>query len=384
MPIGLTGSDFFPLRAQQIYDPNQLNAQAPNVADQLSQLYQPQTQLSEAYKNALMQMPQRTEPNMLHRIAGAIAGMSAGASPVGIAGGQVVGFKNDAAKQLGVQDEITNAPYYDKLRDWQAQTKQLGLGAGEEEKENVNKRIMAEQTVQKQLNAQRQAEVERKNKEVEADRAILRQRQQQDSDTRRMNSAITKYKVEHPNHQLKVIGDKVVSYDPASDKTITLKDEDGNDLDSGKLDDLSKMNIQLQNALAEIHARGSESRATESVKETNRQSDIGARGEQARQTKQVPSGSVINKQPAQAKPQSPTQDKVAQFNRAQQVLAQHPEWQKYFHLASGNVVTSTFSSLNPFHSKDEYDKAYQAIYGTNAPAQVVNNPLGLTPPSGRK
>lgn len=159
MPIGLTGNDFFPLRAQTLYDPAQLNAQAQNappippipapddIAARLSQLYQPQTQMSDMYKQALMQIPQPEKPSMFRNIAAALAGLGSGAGPADYWGGNAVGFKGNPKAALETTDLVRNAPYYKAMEQYGVKTKALGAGATQEEKENTERARTAETTL---------------------------------------------------------------------------------------------------------------------------------------------------------------------------------------------------------------------------------------------
>ena len=134
-------------------------AQPPDTFDpnarlaELMQQFPPRTAAQQAYTGALGQMPQRTEPSGLRKIAGAMAGLGAGVSPVGIAGGQVVGMRYNPQAQMQAQEQVANAPYHQQMQDWQMRTGMLERGAREEDLSNRNQRMMIEQQIERERKA---------------------------------------------------------------------------------------------------------------------------------------------------------------------------------------------------------------------------------------
>lgn len=117
--------------------------------------YNPRTDLSSAYSNALQAMPQREAPGKMRSIFGAMAGLGAGVHPAGISGGQPVGFEGNPDLAMQTTDRATNAPYYRKLGDWNTNVTALGKGAAEEDRFNTNERIRANNVETQNINRQK-------------------------------------------------------------------------------------------------------------------------------------------------------------------------------------------------------------------------------------
>lgn len=103
--------------------------------------YAPRTSNSSMFQNALANMPQRPESSGLRRVAGAIAGLGAGSSPLGIVGGSPIGFRYDPTREAFANEQVLDNGYNNKLNDWSTRVKALGLGATEEDRANTNERI---------------------------------------------------------------------------------------------------------------------------------------------------------------------------------------------------------------------------------------------------
>jgi hypothetical protein len=241
-------------------------------------------------QNYVTNVPQYSDyaPSRTGRIMASLAGMGGSVSPQSMWGGVPVGFKADTGKQFEITKAIENAPYERALQNYQIGGQALEKGAGIEERDIQNKR---EIEYQREQNRIRQESVDTAAKK-ESDWADLtkqlRDTQQQNANTRSSQVAINDFKARNPNSKIEVAGNKLVAINPQTGETTILKGEDGQPLDSGKLDDTTKMHIQLQNQLAEINARvagtGANQKALETQKEGNRQTDIAARGEQQRTT----------------------------------------------------------------------------------------------------
>lgn len=117
------------------FQPNQQTpAASPNLTDF-------PTPLLDRYRNEVTNIPDINNymPSHGRRALAAIAGMGAGASPVGIANGQVVGFKNDPRLGLAAENEINYAPYNRAMDRYKNLTGALEKGAGIEERNLQNK-----------------------------------------------------------------------------------------------------------------------------------------------------------------------------------------------------------------------------------------------------
>lgn len=167
---GLTANSFFPLRAQNIYNPQNFGADLPQYdpVARMNELYQPQDAITQLYMQQLKNMPQREPPGKLRTIAAILAGLGANVGPQHYVGGSAVGFKGDPKAALETTDLIQNKPYYEKLQDWQTREKALGGGAELEARENTNKRILANETVGRELQEKGQSNLLRHQLETES------------------------------------------------------------------------------------------------------------------------------------------------------------------------------------------------------------------------
>lgn len=165
----LTANSFFPLRAKTIYDPSNFGADLPQYdpVARMSELYKPQDEITKMYIDALKNMPQREPAGKLRTIAAALAGLGAGAGSSHYVGGAAVGFSGDPKKALETADLVKNKPYYEKMSDWQNKEKALAGGAAIEERGNTNQRLLANETVGRELQEKGQANTLRHQMETE-------------------------------------------------------------------------------------------------------------------------------------------------------------------------------------------------------------------------
>lgn len=270
------------------------------------------------------QMPQRQEPNLGRRIVSSLAGMSAG-GPATYYDGMALGFKNDPVTQAKIMDLYNYKPYYDQLDDFNQKAKLAGDIARFEQVDNENtRRFLYDQ--QRDKNAdRRQDEVERYNRER------IRQGDEKQAETEKTNAEELRLKEErdkayiwkqtHPAFKAFTAEDgEIVFVDPTDPSIIKHTG-----IDSGKMSDADKLQFDLQGDLKKIAATGAQQRATEAVKEGNRQSDIAARGDQQRQTnaeKPPKAGSTGS---------TSVQQKIGNFT------LEHPEWSKWISVKNGVV-----------------------------------------------
>jgi len=144
----------------------------------LSSLSNYQTPMLDKYRDYVNNLPQPSDyqPSSTQRVLAGLAGMG-GNRPAGMWGGVPVGFVNNPESQYSVTQAMLNQPYQKALTNYEAGGKMLEQGAGIEERDIANRRGIAETQA-------RIDETTRENKARDADREVLRDRQQQDSDTR--------------------------------------------------------------------------------------------------------------------------------------------------------------------------------------------------------
>lgn len=339
----------------------QPNVSQPYVNPAMAQPqgYTPNDTASKSYSDFLNQYPQEQPPSKMRQLGGFLAGFGAGVSPAGYEHGQAVGFKGNPKEAMQVSDAFANYPHDTAVNEWLQKAKPMQAAVAEEDKANANKRIAYEQDENRKVAQQKADESERQHAAQEADKEVLRARQQQDSNTRTFNSQINEYKVKHPNAVIKAVDGALIAIDPQTQEATTIKDSEGKPYETGKMSDADKLTMQLHNQLAEIHAR------TEGSKEV-----VGARVEGERslipdklKASEELKATVPGKAPSSTGgTQTPTQDRVALINRAQQARIEHPEWAKYININGTNVVVTTpgrFSGPDPA----VYDQISKYILG---------------------
>lgn len=362
------------------------NAAQPPQEDVVSRImgqYQPQTQISEQYRDLLSNPPERTDPGMLGKIFGTMSALGAGAHPAGIVGGQPIGFIAGKPSEIAQgYDQTAYAPYYRDMEDWTNKSKALGLGAAEEDRANANSRGVL-------LGAARQATAEDRANSY----ATRIENQRVDSEGRLANaeertkaykdlSAARIWKLKHPNEILKE-NDKgqIISIDLTTGTSTVVTDEDtGEPVKSANLPLPEKIKLQVHGRLQEIGAKGAEDRKTEETRQEGR-SEL----EDKRQEGRI---DVVDeradKAPARGSTasgaNSATQGNARALGRAKEALIQHPEWKDYIQITKAGTQ---FTFGAPAWYKGGADKAtmdqiHDYIYGASPAAKPTGSPAPAT------
>lgn len=256
----------------------------------IQQMYQPRTKLSGMFADELGKMPQREEPSKMRKFGAALASLGA----------------HDPIQQQHTIDQFQYAPYYRKLGDWKTRIDTLMKGATEEDKYNMNQRLLA-QAVGSFVNKGRQLDISKQRADA--------------------------YEFDKMNPDWKPFakpGGNLVYINP---KDPTEIHDTG--IESGKLSDEEKISLQSGKRLNEIAASGIERRKTVEKAGDVQKELIPIKGEEARKTKAAPSGATA----------TPTQEKVKQYTNARRALLEHPEWSKFITLDTQGP--NTFKVENP-------------------------------------
>lgn len=272
--LGMTSDNLQNLDSTNSADANPQISQALASANQPNNLQNPQnfqTPILDKYSQFLNQAPNpndpRFKPGFGRKLVAGLSGLGA-SSP---------------SEALGVQNYILDEPYNKEMQNYSTKAKLYGEGANIEERSITNKRLMQHEAQMDEVRRIHQDEINRANAAKEDLTQQLRDRQNMDAETRRMNANINDYKKDHPRAIIQAIpGGNLIAIDPITHETEDLG------ISSGKMDDSTKMHIQLQNQLSEIHARIEGQKAVEGIKSGNRASDIVSRGAEARKTKVSP------------------------------------------------------------------------------------------------
>ncbi len=333
----------------------------------LMQMLNPKDEQFDRFTSLINQIPQRQnyQPSMGRKIAGFVAGLGTGGAQ-GISGGQPIGYKSDIPEGLKVQQNINDMPYNRAVNDWLSQTGPTLEAAKMENTRNVNSRIGASNVRSAQI--REEGESRKRNWDFVREGDLEEKRRQTDEkiEISRQRAAAYKFDKEHPNHVYKEDNDgNIFSVNPKDDTIQYLFDENGSKIKSKNLSDEMKMKISHENRMGEIGARGQESRKTEILRQTDKKELEEVK------TREAPKRAAAK---ATDKPQSETQKKAGNFNRATQYLNSHPDAKGYILLSPGN----NFEVVMPKGgSPTTYKDIYRFVYGEEP--KVAGKILMLSP-----
>lgn len=340
------------------------------LMNRIVELFSPdRTQMSRLASSIEMQ-PRREDykPSKMRIVGSALAGLGAG-GPAGIVGGQPVGYQSNIPAGLKIQQHLMDQPFDRAMTDWQNQTAPLGELAKLENQSNTQDRMIGGQLLTDERGRMVNERIAAKNKS-DAEIADRKVRVQE------ARVEIEREKAKNPN--LKSVIDKdgmLVLYDTKSGDIF----ETG--IDTGKLDEREKIQLQIAGRLEAIAAQSAAARELESDRQGNRLEVIGERGREARATKEVVPGKN-----ATGASQSGNSQLQAQYAKAQEIYNKNPEWQKFIQLDKDTKkfrVTAPkagFAGLfggdrDVVAEKEIIDQILAEIYGSSDKApSTIDNP----------
>lgn len=351
-------------KLSQIFNPNLQNIQQPspmspdmgvgmmnmnnqgNQDDQLNQalmsLLTPKDEQYDKFTQMLGMMPQREnyQPGKMRKIGAFLGGLGAG-GPIGVSGGQPIGYKSDVPGGLKIQSSILDEPYNQAMSDWGSKAGSTLEAAKLENTRNTQSRLagsnlkmaqLRERTISDQEDKTRnQNDLANKNLELKAG----------DQKIRQQRADAYEFRIKNPNHIIKEAGEYLVSIDPQSGESELIRDSSGEPIETGKLDDKTKLQLQLDNSLKEIGARNSASKELEGVKQTNRK-DLETTKETNRQ-KDITARSSSPKTTT-TKTETAANRHTRLFDKAVEGINKNPAWNEYIHL---DIPHKTFKIDTP-------------------------------------
>lgn len=355
----------------QMFDINQSNLIGPQSMDEVSrsnmpdndmdkirqiygELYQPEHEGIDRMTQMINTMPERNHPSMLRKIFGGIA--------QGLGGGPEA------------YENIAYAPYRREMQDWQTKFKPIEDLANQERGVNANSRQFAQSVVGNQLGQDKLNLAENK---MRSDREI----QDAKLEVTRFRAAAYDYKQRHPNHQYKTDEQgRLLAVDPTTNKTeYVLDPQSGEPVQSDKLSDEQKMEMQLKNQKELIGIRAGNARQLEGIRQTNRiELDKSKADTKAKAKKEI-----LDKE----KTLSVTQDAAAYKLARQQYIADNPR-HRILWLDSGEPAPDAQKNDEYFDAltdiRDRYNRIKSRAVGqapTTTPIGTGNtNTAGAPPP----
>jgi len=313
-----------------------MSAPVQEQPSRLEELYQPQTQATEAFTELLQNIPERNRPGVFRKIAASIAGFGGG---------------TEAA------DQMLYAPYYNQLEDFQERLGPTQQAAQFEQSANANLRMIANQVLQdERYRRTYDLKVEKEERLVgaQAARELLAEKK----------LALQTAKQNNPNLKFEVRDDGMI---------IGLHPQTGQPIETGvksnELSDLDKINLGLTSALTRIAATGAETRETQRI------------GEQQRQRNRESLAETRARLGIGVTGEAPSATRTRIVNRANTHIANNPDDAQWIRVISNDVEITApsrvgFENFGFDTGPDEatYLRLVEAIYGgiTNEPQRRGN------------
>lgn len=272
--------DFLPLKVRNtlasLFQPDQVNLNPNDLAQQdlsgmgsnpsgsnsnlssmIQSLLQPQNTAGPELQSLLANQPIREDykPSPLTNVMSRISGLSA-SGPAGQANGQMIGYKGMGAEGQKIINSNLDRGYNQAMDSWEAKLKPLNELAGTERADNTNRRMIAGQ-----MQRDENTDLERERKST-AD---------ENKNTLEKDKLAEKYAYlavvaeKNKNAHVKLMSDSqgyIFSADPITGSSKYVLDADGNKVKGDKLPEMEKLEIQQNNEMSRISARGGEARKT--------------------------------------------------------------------------------------------------------------------------
>jgi hypothetical protein len=368
-----------PFRVQnifnQLFQPPALNSmpqatpEMPGINEQqlLKDLLTLNSQSDEDLGQHLNMQPRREDykPSRMTDILARVGGLSE-AGPAAYSGGAALGYRGAGAKGVELTNAIRDKGFNEATADWEARLKPLSAQAAVERGDNTNRRI-AGTSILREI----RADEDRKSRDRNAANTLAQ---------RDRYLAFKYFQEQNPDFEYEADSSGYVyGINPKTNKVMYVTGPDGSKIKSHELPDAEQLRIRHQNTLKEIDRRVAGDIAVEEVKQPNRIEAIQERTKGQVEVK----GTTPAIDPNRAS-QSPSQQGIARYNKAEEARNTHPAWADYIVLNSGR----TFDLVLPKRGDPGVlEKIKEYIYGFPTSGSVGPNGLQVTPkepPKGAK
>lgn len=315
-------------------------------------LYQPDTDMSERYKQALDEMPERNEPGLLRKIFGGMAALDSPESA----------------------ERVLYAPYHRQMEDWKAKISPLAQASNIERQNNSNLRMVANQILSGELGDKRLQRMTNRDKvlQEQGDARIEQgnQRILQGDERVRQGDERMKQSEERIKIAREVARGGQFQVDNAGNAFIVKKDGSTIPVNASYLSFEEKEGLKAESAGAAAKAR-----------ETNKRDRIVDRviedpdnpGKFIRTRVNLDTGEVeplkVKSKTSDEAPVAPPKSEGEQgkgiVNKAQRIKNSNSRWSKWIKIDKGRVdITRPGIFTGP--SEEEYNQIYEAIFGGSA------------------
>lgn len=351
----------------------------PDLMTAIKELLSPKDTQFGRFEDAISAMPNRADykPSKTRQVLAAIAGMGSG-GPVGISGGQPIGYQAKVADGLKVRDSIRDESYNRALTDWSDKLDPLSKIAQMEQNRNVGNRATGIGILQRKSADDKLAhtiEVDA-DKTRQADEKIGIQRDRAETYIKAKEFAM-----QHPNY--KTVTDEngeIVFWNPQEPTKIIRSG-----INSGDIGDIQKSELKVEGDLKSIAARGAESRKTGAAKDwevyTNDKGETIRYNPSTNQTEKTDLGRVnkVSGLGGSAKPDNPSQQRTARALKATDLKIEHPEWAKWIKVNKGEVSVDPPSNGGFFSSGPDAETHKAITEALGLKSDSPSSPLTLKP-----
>ncbi len=334
--ISLLSKIMSPQQAQQKDELENPTGTDPLFEQRINEMFNLRHDASDRLSSYSQNQPTREQyaPGKLRQTGAFLANLGSG-GPVGIANGQVVGYRSDIPKGLNVQRSILNEPYDKAVDDYQMKLKPLNEAAESESRLNTANRQVGSTllTNDRGIRSQENLAKHRENQDRAAD---------EKNEVRRQYLQVADYKAKNAGTR-SFIDDNGLVVLVHPDGTIKPTG-----LHTDKLNDADKLALQIEGRLNLEDVKAKHAKELEDQKAGNRK-DL--------KTTETPPKTTKLTEP---KPQTPAAEAKALMNKYGQIISEHPEYKGYYEVKNG-VVSVKKAGL--FGSNETRQKAYEALHG---------------------
>lgn len=336
------------------------------LGNRISQLFQPQEDQFNRLDDMSRAMPNRAgfKPDLLRRISAFAAGLGTGSGPIGMYGGNPVGYRGDIPGGINVQHALLNQPFNEAMADHESRIKPVEELAKLEGSRNNTNRMIGSQLLSDERARERQAETERKN-------TLTFEAKDRQLDIAQQRAEIA---AKRADIYADIAKGGTIQTDRDGKTYMVYKDGTKKDVDISQFTKEELEELRLENRLKAIAAQGAETRTTEGVRQTNRleledeKQGNREKTEGIRQgnRKEIKSLSGVNF----GKPLSEAAKNRALITKANQVVSQRPDLKGYIQISAQGV---RIPPAGVFGNKAKRDEAYKLIYGDTAETTTASS-----------
>lgn len=334
--------------------------------------YNSETPTLDKYFEMVSNPPERTRPSALRILGtGLLSALQGSTDPASEKRG-FWGSLGNKPLNIDQASSVLNAPYEQKLEDWKVRADSIGKAANIESQLPARRALAASRMGNLDVARSREerlGEEGRSKAQLGMDRLELDKQKQ----------SLNEWKARNPTGKV---------YAPKGGNVVVINPQTGEVIDtgisSGTLTEEEKLNLTGQQRMEQIAASGNIRKELQNTDHQHNLAEIAARGEQSRTTKQTVPGKAPGSSGSSSKTLSPTQQRAEIQNRANQLVTEFPELANYVKIdanTKGVVIEEPYDPTKHWKwqakskpSKEEYDEIYEYVYGKPRATRGTSQP----------